>query len=35
VIVQARDSATAAAAVRRVGGKITHELDIIRAVGRP
>ena len=33
VIVQARDLATAAGAVRRVGGEITHELGIIDAVG--
>ncbi len=32
-IVQARDMAAAAAAVRSVGGKITHELGIIDAVG--
>jgi serine protease AprX len=33
MIVQAADMETAAAAVRAVGGEITHELAIIRAVG--
>jgi serine protease AprX len=33
VIVQAQDSATAKHAVREVGGVVTHELDVIDAVG--
>jgi hypothetical protein len=33
VIVQGPDLATAIAAVESVGGEITHELGIIRAVG--
>jgi serine protease AprX len=33
VIVQARDMAAAAEAVRQVGGRVTHELGIIDAVG--
>ena len=33
LIVQADDTATAAAAVRAVGGEVTHELGIINAVG--
>jgi serine protease AprX len=33
VIVQGRDMALAAKAVRSVGGRVTHELGIIRAVG--
>ena len=33
VIVQARDLAAASDAVRAVGGTVTHELDIINAVG--
>src|SRR5512141_2765869 len=32
VIVQARDTASAAAAARAVGGTVTHELEIINAV---
>lgn len=35
VIVQANDQETARAAVLGVGGVITHELGIIRAIGRP
>src|SRR5262245_57680874 len=33
LIVQGKDLSSAAAAVRRVGGTITHELPIIDAVG--
>ena len=33
VIVQAADPATATRLVATVGGTVTHELDIIRAVG--
>ena len=33
VIVQAQDAASAAALVQSVGGTVTHELDIIDAVG--
>jgi serine protease AprX len=33
VIVQADDATTAAAHVRAVGGRVTHELDVIGAVG--
>ena len=32
VIIQGADAASVAAAVRAVGGEITHELGIIRAV---
>ena len=33
IIVQARDSETAAALVQDVGGTVTRELDVINAVG--